>query len=201
MPSVAGTDRPSPEYDAQDGPALGVTPQEPTIPGHIHQSPAPDGPPLASDTAAPSGAPPLPTDAALPLADAVPLPYTAAPRPGQARLGEPMRQLPVSAVPFASPPSVPSSEPLAMPAARRPPSPHTDSRTPTPPPTRANPHPITTPPPNGPTPRPDTAALARDIALGHADVLAEAVLPELERAQIPVWPVAPAAPGSDRAPR
>ncbi|MFE0374586.1 hypothetical protein ACFW1M_03175 [Streptomyces inhibens] len=140
----------------------------------------------------------------------MPLPYTAAPRHGPApRIGEPMRQLPGSAVPFvvpfATPPSVPSSEPssepLAMPTARRSPSPHTDSRTPAPPPTRANPRPGTTPPSHGPAPRPDTAALARDIALGHADVLAQAVLPELERPQIPVWPVPPAAPGSARAPR
>ncbi|UKY54053.1 hypothetical protein [Streptomyces inhibens] len=212
MPSLTGADRPPPEYGGPDGPAPEVMPRRPTTPpGHAHPTPAPDGPPLAADTAAPGGAPPLPTDAALPLPDAVPLPYTAAPRHGPARLGEPMRQLPGSAVPFAAPPSlrssappsVPSSEPLAMPTARRPPSPHTDSRTPAPPPTGANPRPDGpgTTPPNGPAPRPDTAALARDIALGHADVLAEAVLPELERPQIPVWPVPPAAPGSERAPR
>ncbi|MFI0710380.1 hypothetical protein ACH4SK_06930 [Streptomyces inhibens] len=224
MPSVTGADRPPREYGGPDGPAPEVMPRLPTtLPGHAHPPPAPVGHPLASDPAAPGGAPPLPSGAALPLSDAVPLPYTATPRHRPApRIGEPMRQLPGSAVPlvvpFATPSSVPSSEPssepLAMPTAQRTPSPHADSRTPAPPPTGANPRPCTspppngsaprpgtTPPPNGPAPRPDTAALARDIALGHADVLAQAVLPELERPQIPVWPVPPAAPGSDRAPR
>lgn len=183
-PATPGTE----PLDGRERPAHGIAP--PTHSGGLPPNP-PDSKEGAVQRTVIRPGPPK-TAPAPPGQDAPP------PTAARFHVGRPISRVPDTAMPFAFPPptpSAPSAPPGEAVEGTRTPAP----QLPTPPPgeavrgTRAPaPRPPVTPPA---PPPPDAFAVAREVALRHAGLLADAVLPELEPARRkrrvrprPQWP-------------